>query len=101
MDYRGLNNVTVKNRYPIPLIRETLDALCRAKYFTKLDIVAAFNRLRIAPGDEWKTAFITRLGLYECLCHGTVPATRGRAVGGPCTHVYRGPPERPRTFSPS
>ena len=63
VDYRGLNNVTVKNRYPIPLIRETLDALCRAKYFTKLDIVAAFNRLRIAPGDEWKTAFITRFGL--------------------------------------
>ena len=67
VDYRGLNNVTVKNRYPIPLIRETLDALCGAKIFTKLDIVAAFNRLRIAPGDEWKTAFITRFGLFECL----------------------------------
>ncbi|KAK9416117.1 putative Reverse transcriptase [Seiridium unicorne] len=67
VDYRGLNNVTVKNRYPIPLIRETLDALCQAKYFTKLDITAAFNNLRIAPGDEWKTAFITRFGLYECL----------------------------------
>jgi len=67
VDYRGLNNVTVKNRYPIPLIRETLDMLSRAKYYTKLDITAAFNRLRIAPGDEWKTAFITRFGLYECL----------------------------------
>ncbi len=67
VDYRGLNNVTVKNRYPIPLIRETLDALCSAKIYTKLDVVAAFNRLRIAPGDEWKTAFITRFGLFECL----------------------------------
>lgn len=67
VDYRGLNNVTVKNRYPIPLIRETLDALCQAKFYTKLDIVAAFNRLRVAPGDEWKTAFITRFGLFECL----------------------------------
>ncbi|RYO77870.1 hypothetical protein DL764_010172 [Monosporascus ibericus] len=67
VDYRGLNNVTVKNRYPIPLIRETLDALCSARVYTKLDIVAAFNRLRIAPGDEWKTAFITRFGLFECL----------------------------------
>jgi len=67
VDYRGLNNITVKNRYPIPLIRETLDALTRAKFFTKLDITAAFNRLRIAPGDEWKTAFITRFGLFECL----------------------------------
>lgn len=67
VDYRGLNNVTVKNRYPIPLIRETLDALCKAKIYTKFDITAAFNRLRIAPGDEWKTAFITRFGLFECL----------------------------------
>jgi hypothetical protein len=67
VDYRGLNNVTVKNRYPIPLIRETLDALCHAKVYTKLDITAAFNRIRIAPGDEWKSAFITRFGLFECL----------------------------------
>ncbi|KAI1007441.1 hypothetical protein K3495_g780 [Podosphaera aphanis] len=66
-DYRGLNNVTIKNRYPLPLIRETLDAICHAKYFTKLDIIAAFNKLRIAEGHEWKTAFITRFGLYESL----------------------------------
>lgn len=67
VDYRGLNNMTIKNRYPIPLIRETLDALSQAKIYTKLDITAAFNRLRIAEGDEWKTAFITRFGLFECL----------------------------------
>ncbi|RYO95101.1 hypothetical protein DL764_007751 [Monosporascus ibericus] len=66
VNYWGLNNVTVKNRYPIPLIRKTLDALCSARMYTKFDIVAAFNRLRIAPGDEWKTAFITRFGLFEC-----------------------------------
>lgn len=66
-DYRGLNNVTIKNRYPLPLIRETLDALCNAKVYTKLDIIAAFNRLRIAEGHEWKTAFITRFGLFETL----------------------------------
>ena len=66
-DYRGLNNVTIKNRYPLPLIRETLDALCNAKVYTKLDIIAAFNKLRIAEGHEWKTAFITRFGLYESL----------------------------------
>jgi len=57
VDYRALNAITVKNRYPIPLVMETLDRLCRAKYYTKLDIIAAFNRLRIARGDEWKTAF--------------------------------------------
>lgn len=64
-DYRGLNNVTIKNRYPLPLVRETLDAICRAKVYTKLDIIAAFNKLRIAEGDEWKTAFICRYGLFE------------------------------------
>lgn len=67
VDYRNLNALTVKNRYPIPLVRETLDRLCRAKYYTKLDIIAAFNRLRIAKGDEWKTAFRTRYGLFEYL----------------------------------
>jgi RNase H-like domain found in reverse transcriptase/Reverse transcriptase (RNA-dependent DNA polymerase)/Integrase zinc binding domain len=66
-DYRGLNSVTIKNRYPLPLIRETLDAICRAKVYTKLDVVAAFNKLRIAEGHEWKTAFITRFGLFESL----------------------------------
>jgi hypothetical protein len=44
VDYRTLNGITVKNRYPIPLIRETLDRLCRARYYTKLDIISAFNR---------------------------------------------------------
>lgn len=67
VDYRALNALTVKNRYPIPLVRETLDRLCRARYYTKLDIIAAFNRLRIAKGDEWKTAFRTRYGLFEYL----------------------------------
>ena len=65
VDYRGLNAMTVKNRYPLPLIRETLDRLAKAKYYTKLDIIAAFNKLRMAYGDEWKTAFRTRYGLYE------------------------------------
>jgi hypothetical protein len=64
IDYRALNAITVKDRYPIPLIKETLDRLCKAKIFTKLDIVAAFNNMRIRKGDEWMTAFITRYGLY-------------------------------------
>jgi hypothetical protein len=66
-DYRGLNNITIKNRYPLPLVRETLDTLCHAKFYTKLDIIAAFNKLQIAEGHEWKTAFITRFGLFETL----------------------------------
>jgi hypothetical protein len=51
-DYQGLNAITIKNRYPLPLIRETLDALCRVKVYTKLDIIAAFNKLQIAKGHE-------------------------------------------------
>ena len=64
VDYRALNALIVKDRYPIPLIRKTLDRLLKAKYFTKLDIVLAFNNLRIREGDKWKTAFITYYGLY-------------------------------------
>ncbi|SMR42505.1 unnamed protein product [Zymoseptoria tritici ST99CH_1E4] len=60
IDYRALNAVTVKNRYPIPLVQDTLTRLSLKKYFTKLDIIAAFNRIRIAKGDEHKTAFTTR-----------------------------------------
>jgi hypothetical protein len=67
VDYRALNAVTIKNRYPIPLIQETLSRLSKAKYYTKLNIIAAFNRLRIAEGDEWLTAFRTRYRLFEYL----------------------------------
>jgi len=65
VNYRGLNAMTVKNRYPLPLIRETLDRLAKAKYYIKLDIIAVFNKLRMAYEDEWKTAFRTRYDLYE------------------------------------
>jgi hypothetical protein len=51
-DYRELNSVTIKNRYPLPLIRETLDQISRAKYYTKLNIIAAFNKIRIAKNHE-------------------------------------------------
>ncbi|SMR52326.1 unnamed protein product [Zymoseptoria tritici ST99CH_3D1] len=52
INYRAVNAITVKNRYPLPHIRETLLRIGRAKIFTVLDIVAAFNRLRIREGDE-------------------------------------------------
>jgi hypothetical protein len=51
-NYRGLNNVTIKNRYLLPLIRETLDQISRAKYYTKLNIIATFNKIRITKGHE-------------------------------------------------
>lgn len=67
VDYRGLNRITRKDRYPLPLIRETLHNIGKAKWFTKLDVVAAFHKIRIQKGDEWKTAFRTRYGLFEWL----------------------------------
>ncbi|KFY82311.1 hypothetical protein V498_08625, partial [Pseudogymnoascus sp. VKM F-4517 (FW-2822)] len=65
VDYRGLNNVTIKDRYALPLINELHDRFQGAKIFTKLDLRSAYNLIRIAKGEEWKTAFRTRYGLFE------------------------------------
>ncbi|CEH15967.1 retrotransposon nucleocapsid protein [Ceraceosorus bombacis] len=67
VDYQGLNAVTVKDRYLIPLIDEQLDRLARAVKMAKLDLMGAYNLLRIREGDEWKMAFQTRYGLYKYL----------------------------------
>ena len=66
-DYRALNAVTVKNRYPLPLISELVSQLRGAKYFTKLDVWWGFNNVHIKPGNEWKAAFHTNRGLFEPL----------------------------------
>lgn len=67
VDYRALNNITIENRYPLPLILESLDRLRSACIFTKLDLRGAYNLTRVKEGDEWKTAFRTRYGHFECL----------------------------------
>jgi len=56
-DYRALNSMTVKNKYPLPLISELVLQLHGAKYFTKLDVHWGFNNVHIKSGDEWKAAF--------------------------------------------
>ena len=66
-DYRMLNEMTVKNKYPLPLISELINQLRGAKYFTKLDVRWGFNNVRIQEGDEWKAAFRTNRGLFEPL----------------------------------
>jgi len=58
-DYRALNSMTVKNKYPLLLISELVSQLCGARYFTKLDVCWDFNNVRIKPRDEWKAAFRT------------------------------------------
>ena len=64
-DYRYLNEWTIKNAYPLPLISEIMDKLKGAKYFTKLDVRWGYNNIRIKKGDEWKAAFKTNKGLFE------------------------------------
>jgi len=59
--------MTVKNKYLLPLISELVFQLCRARYFTKLDVHWGFNNVRIKPGDEWKAAFRTNRGLFKPL----------------------------------
>lgn len=65
VDYRKLNAITRKDKYPIPLISELLDRISDARIFTKLDIRDAYYNIRIRKGDEWKTAFRTRYELYK------------------------------------
>ncbi|KAK2917253.1 hypothetical protein Q8A73_003999 [Channa argus] len=67
IDYRGLNNITVKNRYPLPLLNSAFESLQGATIFTKLDLRNAYHLVRIREGDEWKTAFNTPLGQFEYL----------------------------------
>ena len=57
--------MTIKYRYPLPLIGKSLNCLGRAKHFTQLDLTNTYHRMRIREGDEWKTAFRTRYGHFE------------------------------------
>ncbi len=65
VDYRGLNAITIKNRYSLPLIIETLDRLCEAKRFIALNLKDVYHRIRIKCDDKWKTTFRTRYGHFE------------------------------------
>ena len=66
-DYRKLNDMTIKNSYPLPLISDLVNKLSKAKYFTKLDVRWGYNNVRMKEGDEWKAAFRTNRGLFEPL----------------------------------
>ena len=67
VDYRALNAITVKNKYPLPRIDELFDRLQGAKYFSKIDLRSGYWQIKVWPGDVHKTAFRTRYGSFEWL----------------------------------
>ena len=64
-DYRRLNQHTIKDKTPLPLINEVIDKLKDAKYFNKLDLIWGYNNVWIKEGNKWKAAFLTNKGLFE------------------------------------
>lgn len=64
IDYKALNKITLKNRYPLPRIDDLLDELQQA-YFTKVDLNSGYHQVRVKEEDTWKTTFKTKQGLYE------------------------------------
>jgi len=65
IDYHNLNDQTVKNNYPLPLITDLIDNMGSKQVFTKMDLWWGFNNIRIKEGDEWKRAFMTHVGSFE------------------------------------
>jgi hypothetical protein len=65
IDYRAPNEVTIKNKYPLPRIEDLFDQLRGASVFSKIDLRSSYHQLRIRPLDIPKTTFITKYGLYE------------------------------------